>query len=957
MAPSPRKSAPPAFDPAWHETHTAFLDPSSLPVSRAPRAWEHKQETKVTSDGKEKKVWRRYTLRSQSTNTLAPDEEHDSRSRPVKRLQHMSPRAMRTFAAIPKGQKPRAFQAMRYDRWKTALPRKKKALAHMPVTHMDDENDIIDNILDATDTTNTTASDVSNNTFTEQQLVQASEPAENPTVVEENMDRRSTFTFRVHEERNDEMTESHKDLSQASPESGADDDNTLMYLFGSPVKGTTSLERDLPVEDVTYPSLPEEYEETGTTCGPESIVIEDVQILEDLSEESNNARAATVGLVQERVESTHNLEEEQIIEPAPTDPTEVFYPLLDPETLLQEKTESPEEVEEAQETDPAEDEEMSDIMENSTEDASSEQYKDENELEDSAGTAQDEFTLTEASLQLDIQRDMDLIQDSEPPATSQEVEPTVIDDAEANQVAAIGDATMSVGEEQTTTRPESPLKPAGQDAHASSLDDIANGLTLAPAMPPSTEPTPQMPRSSSPTVELDADDATMTMGLDDDTALLKDFLNRAATSKANKVVPIARRESLQNRRDSGAIRDALASPRKVLQDKDPNSPSKYDNDATLDLSQTLTLYMDSQPPGSPTQEQADTEDAEDTKSGRNSRRSSRMRKSRLPALASTILQMQTPKISIRRADGGEPIVLKRTEAQELGLMTRSNTRKNKQGCLGVALRLLKLDTEPLPTSVDEPARELKPGKKHVRWNSQLEHFQEGTDTVANMLAEAESLATPDELSAANPVSTPSAKPRAKQSRDKNSTPKIRRVRGLGTTNGTPGKALLAPTSFLPEAVAGADADADAKEAPPAQRLPKPKTSRVKKMPVAPAFASASASASTDTVPSTPSSKPLPSLEIAPVGIALALAPPQKPERVPSTKERKSRLATPKRVRLPPPTSSLPPVGKENVQRMGIAASPAKKSPKKSLPAPQVVIPAAVGGGAETGLPRRRGRKL
>ncbi|KAF2864617.1 hypothetical protein BDV95DRAFT_588742 [Massariosphaeria phaeospora] len=901
MAPSPRKSAPPAFDPAWHETHTAFLDPSSLPVSRAPRAWEHKQETKVTSDGKEKKVWRRYTLRSQSTNTLAPDEEHDSRSRPVKRLQHMSPRAMRTFAAIPKGQKPRAFQAMRYDRWKTALPRKKKALAHMPVTHMDDENDIIDNILDATDTTNTTASDVSNNTFTEQQLVQASEPAENPTVVEENMDRRSTFTFRVHEERNDEMTESHKDLSQASPESGADDDNTLMYLFGSPVKGTTSLERDLPVEDVTYPSLPEEYEETGTTCGPESIVIEDVQILEDLSEESNNARAATVGLVQERVESTHNLEEEQIIEPAPTDPTEVFYPLLDPETLLQEKTESPEEVEEAQETDPAEDEEMSDIMENSTEDASSEQYKDENELEDSAGTAQDEFTLTEASLQLDIQRDMDLIQDSEPPATSQEVEPTVIDDAEANQVAAIGDATMSVGEEQTTTRPESPLKPAGQDAHASSLDDIANAK--------------------------------------------------------QKVVPIARRESLQNRRDSGAIRDALASPRKVLQDKDPNSPSKYDNDATLDLSQTLTLYMDSQPPGSPTQEQADTEDAEDTKSGRNSRRSSRMRKSRLPALASTILQMQTPKISIRRADGGEPIVLKRTEAQELGLMTRSNTRKNKQGCLGVALRLLKLDTEPLPTSVDEPARELKPGKKHVRWNSQLEHFQEGTDTVANMLAEAESLATPDELSAANPVSTPSAKPRAKQSRDKNSTPKIRRVRGLGTTNGTPGKALLAPTSFLPEAVAGADADADAKEAPPAQRLPKPKTSRVKKMPVAPAFASASASASTDTVPSTPSSKPLPSLEIAPVGIALALAPPQKPERVPSTKERKSRLATPKRVRLPPPTSSLPPVGKENVQRMGIAASPAKKSPKKSLPAPQVVIPAAVGGGAETGLPRRRGRKL
>lgn len=60
--------------------------------------------------------------------------------------------------------------------------------------------------------------------------------------------------------------------------------------------------------------------------------------------------------------------------------------------------------------------------------------------------------------------------------------------------------------------------------------------------------------------------------LDADTAHLMDFLNRAAASKQDGPAVIARRSSLQNRRDSDAVRHALASPRKPLEDKDVNSP-------------------------------------------------------------------------------------------------------------------------------------------------------------------------------------------------------------------------------------------------------------------------------------------------------------------------------------------------------------------------------------------------
>lgn len=130
MAPSPRKRAAPTattvFNTTWNEADAAYLDPSTLPVAKIPRAWERKPEVKRIGQGKEKKIWRRFNLRSRTdTAEDDDDDEQDARSRPVKKRQHMSPKAME------KTGKKRAFKATRWDRRKSVLPSRPSAT----VTH------------------------------------------------------------------------------------------------------------------------------------------------------------------------------------------------------------------------------------------------------------------------------------------------------------------------------------------------------------------------------------------------------------------------------------------------------------------------------------------------------------------------------------------------------------------------------------------------------------------------------------------------------------------------------------------------------------------------------------------------------------------------------------------------------------------------------------------------------
>jgi flagellar biosynthesis GTPase FlhF len=127
MVPSPPKRAShtTTFDTTWNESDAASFDPNALRVGKIPRGWERKQEVKKSGEGKEKKIWRRFNLRSRADTTTQEEEEdeeeYDARSRAVKRRQHMSPKAMEKTTGKLNGKK-RAFKATRWDRRKSVLP-------------------------------------------------------------------------------------------------------------------------------------------------------------------------------------------------------------------------------------------------------------------------------------------------------------------------------------------------------------------------------------------------------------------------------------------------------------------------------------------------------------------------------------------------------------------------------------------------------------------------------------------------------------------------------------------------------------------------------------------------------------------------------------------------------------------------------------------------------------------
>ena len=472
-------------------------------------------------------------------------------------------------------------------------------------------------------------------------------------------------------------------------------------------------------------------------------------------------------------------------------------------------------------------------------------------------------------------------------------------------------------------------------------ESIADGLTLGGstqvevAFISSVEKTTRKLRSPSPP-PLEAAQEDITTHLDDDTAILKDFLTRAAASKAskaNKVATIARRTSLSHRRDSDAVRHALASPRKILEDKDPNSPSphiSYDTTATLDLSESLTFHQST----NTTSDGHESTNAEVAKApATSSRRSTRSRSSRTPHSPPHDPQPQTPnRIPVRRADGGEPVVLRRTEAQELGVLTRANTRKNKGRAVAASVRLLKLAAEQAVAAgsiVDEAVEAARDGaaageRKAVRWDEMLVYFQHRTDstslsaepltelneTTAQGKADVEMLDPgpnePASLDAGNVIPKSKSKSKDKAA----STPRIRRLRGLGATNGTPGKGLLAPAFLLPVEVLEEKEKAVAE----VSRLAKP--TRARKLLVA--------------------SEATSLLETQ--SLKLEQEVPVQVEK--EVKGRKSRLATARKVKIPVSTTPAVPVdGKENRLITG--------TPKKGV---------GVAVGVETGLPRRRGAK-
>ncbi|KAF1929913.1 uncharacterized protein M421DRAFT_418959 [Didymella exigua CBS 183.55] len=898
---SPRKRLPPTpFNQTWHETDTAHLDPNALPVARIPRGWERKREVKQVSDGKSKSIWRRFSVRSSVANEQeeeqTDEETHDAHSRAVKRRQRMSPKAMEKMHGTK-----RVFKGTRWESGKSTLPRKRSAHAdkalHEDQSESDDTPDATDADADA---------DMSH------EGVDVGVPHQP-----------SSFTFAIDtaqtvdelpdyeslDEQDDEREDEQK-LGNILPE-----DSTFALIFRSPVKRSSKVQSASPAK-VAYPELPHNVdEETRSDTSTEQVEGEDITVTgpnldSAFAEVIANVPAATPYVVENTVNESQgedHIAKNPTLEPgtAATDSPElstapmtdaqledakhIAYPRMPTQASPENKTDNAQIAMDASE-DEEEDADMSEVDLGAFRSSIRPRESDSGDLKDDGSEE-----VTEASLQMDIQGEYEL-------------------------------------EGELASQPPTP-KPAASGTH-----NIADGLTISitPARIPSREHTPKKLHSPPPPLRIDSgpDDATMTLAIDDDAAILKSFLSRAAASKAERSAIITRRSSLENRRDSDVVRHALASPRKALEEMDPNSPTKIDSESAFHLIESLVQQVEVEESMSPSLEQPEGEEIAE-KAERASRRSSRAKKSRLPAPATAAPGSTTNKIAIRRADGSDPVVLKKTDAQELAFITRNNTRKNKQGAFMVSLRLLKIQADAIlsPPAELDAEKPPVPGRRGIRWDETLAYYQEHADTIASQQAEAESLATPDELSLAGPVAT--KKPKAKTNTDNKLAPKVRRVKGLGTANGTPGKGLLASCSLLPDAVQEEKAAVSQPiPAPAAKGIPKPKVT--KKLPV----------------PSPPTEPKPPAPETASVGLE-------------PVKERKSRIAPPKSVKLPKPVSAsstsaapVPAAEKEN-KRTGISGA----TPRKGIPAPRIMAPKMASSapaatvGVESALPRRRGRKV
>lgn len=368
----------------------------------------------------------------------------------------------------------------------------------------------------------------------------------------------------------------------------------------------------------------------------------------------------------------------------------------------------------------------------------------------------------------------------------------------------------------------------------------------------------------------------------DDTALLQAFLNRAAEQKSSRRLSATKRESLSNRRDSDTVRQALASPAKpdVLGTLDPNSPLpkkplSFTDDAESPEKAELST-------GSPTQSSVDNEN----NSGRTTRRSHRDRRrvERSAPLAHT-------RISLR--GNTEPVVLKRSEAQELATITRSNTRKNKGGSIMPTVRLKKLNAEtpPIEASPEDGSannKAAKAGARNVQWAETLTTFQDAPSQPEVQLFElgdsntAPKLQSMSELPAAD-NDDEEAVPAPPPAAETPSKPKVRRLRAPRTAS-TPAKPATPDVSEKP-----------AQSAPVALKQKQPRRSRL---------------ATSAKGPDAPS--------LLPADVVSAQESESKPKAVPR-KKAASRLPGP----APPSTS--------HQDNQSLISSPPKKKPANTLP--------------------------
>lgn len=161
----------------------------------------------------------------------------------------------------------------------------------------------------------------------------------------------------------------------------------------------------------------------------------------------------------------------------------------------------------------------------------------------------------------------------------------------------------------------------------------------------------------------------------EDVALLSEFLSRAQAKRA------ANAAMMPNKPEESAVK----SPRRALEELDKNSPSPQKIQVSTPSKRADKVgdnardtVADSPTPKSLPSHDINEDTAREESSPSARRRSTRTKLLKAPQTQTHSQRPAVPnQIPVRRANGTEFVFLQRTEAQELALVTRKNTRRNK----------------------------------------------------------------------------------------------------------------------------------------------------------------------------------------------------------------------------------------------------------------------------------------
>ncbi|GIJ81892.1 hypothetical protein Asppvi_000395 [Aspergillus pseudoviridinutans] len=281
----------------------------------------------------------------------------------------------------------------------------------------------------------------------------------------------------------------------------------------------------------------------------------------------------------------------------------------------------------------------------------------------------------------------------------------------------------------------------------------------------------------------------------EDAELLNNFLSKAKAARAAKAAAMTAQDVAAEQACQEVSDVPTPQARRALEELDANSPSPSKvQPSPVKASDPADDPDRDDPPRKSVDAREDENQAASPV-----RRSSRNRAAKVPP------QTTTPTLrtlTLRRAKGTEFVFLQRTEAQELALATRRNTRHNKGDAVMPKYVLQALAEQSQNASLDvddgkaaDPGRKRTVAKKYVTWNEQrLVQYQgednnEGGERKRNDVASNPTVKGTDNKKAASNRSTRSQT--AKTSGDEEvaasntapatAAPKARRVRRLGVS--------------------------------------------------------------------------------------------------------------------------------------------------------------------------------